>query len=1002
MPIPLQLLRPLAVVLMVAGVVGAQEPPESRKASEVSAGSGKTAKKPLDHDAYDRWNSLTGADISDDGRWALYSLRPGKERAEPTLKIRGLGAGKAYEVARGTQGQFSKDNRHALYIINPDPEAVKKAEQDKVPVEKRPKARLEILHLESGKTSAVDRVSSFRLPAKAGGWVAFRLEPSSETPEPGARDEKSPGAPKTEEKKASEPSASSSEPAQAGKKAKATGSTLVLRHLSSGTEARFPNVVEFVLSEDGKRLAYASSTTDGEGDGVFVVEVGRVEPVAILTGEGNYRGLTFDEGGERLAFLSDRDEFDAEQPSWTLFSWKVGQEEAAPVAFSKMNGLKDGWWVSENQSPSFSKDGARIFFGTSPRPKLEKKAEKKEGEEEKPKVVVDVWHWKDPFLQPQQLKRAEADRRRTYEAYVPSDGGPFVQLADEEMPEVSVGSEGNAGVALGISDVPYQIEDSWESPGFVDLYLVDLATGKREKIAERHRGFATLSPAAKYVQWWDYDAKQWIAFEIAGKKPIVLSAKVPHPVFDEEHDLPAPAGPYGVEGWTKDDRLCILNDRYDLWAVDPSKPDSPVNLTEGKGRERLLRFSLIDLDPEDPAIPTEEPLLLRARHDKTKATGFFRQKIGGGEPGELILADELLDFRGKAEKADAVIVARATFQRFPDIWATNLDFKEMERLSDANPQQSEYLWGTAELVEWQAKDGRTLQGLLYKPEGFDAAKKYPMLVYFYERNSDTLHNHIAPRPSASIPNASFYVSRGYLFFVPDIPYTIGSPGPSAVNAVIPGVEAMIAMGFVDEKKIGVTGHSWGGYQTAYLVTQTNLFACAEAGAPVSNMTSAYGGIRWSSGLSRMFQYEKTQSRIGKTLWEAQQSYLDNSPLFMAPKIETPLLILHNDQDGAVPWYQGIELFVALRRLGKPAWMLNYNGEDHGLLKDENRRDWSIRMQQFFDHYLKGVPAPRWLAEGIPATEKGKTLGLEPAKTGKEKSKPGPSEPSAKVGEAERP
>jgi len=271
-----------------------------------------------------------------------------------------------------------------------------------------------------------------------------------------------------------------------------------------------------------------------------------------------------------------------------------------------------------------------------------------------------------------------------------------------------------------------------------------------------------------------------------------------------------------------------------------------------------------------------------------------------------------------------------------------------------------------------------MNGLLYKPDNFDPARKYPMLVYFYERNSDTLHSYHRPAAGGSSINYSFYVSRGYVLFVPDIPYETGRPGASAANAILPGIQAVVDIGFVDQERIGVQGHSWGGYQIAYLVTMTNVFACAEAGAPVTNMTSAYGGIRWSSGVSRMFQYEKSQSRIGGTLWEARDLYLENSPVFFADRIETPLLMLHNDEDGAVPWYQGIELFVAMRRLEKPVWMLNYNGEEHGLRKKENRLDFARRMQQFFDHYLQGAPAPQWLSHGIPAVDKGTEFGFEPA------------------------
>ena len=361
----------------------------------------------------------------------------------------------------------------------------------------------------------------------------------------------------------------------------------------------------------------------------------------------------------------------------------------------------------------------------------------------------------------------------------------------------------------------------------------------------------------------------------------------------------------------------------------------------------------------------------------TKQDGYYCDRLGRNDrPKRLVMGDFDLSSPTKAEDADVVIFTRQTFTEFPDLWTSNSDFSGMTRLSDANPQQSEYCWGTAELVEWTSNDGASLQGILYKPDGFDPTQKYPMMVYFYERMSDRLHRYTVPAAGGSSINYAFYVSRGYVLFIPDIPYEIGHPGESALDAVVPGVLSVVNQGFINTDKIGVQGHSWGGYQIAHMVTRTNLFAAAEAGAPVVNMTSAYGGIRWGSGMVRQFQYERTQSRIGGSLWERPLEFIENSPLFQADKIQTPLLMLHNDKDGAVPWYQGIEMFSAMRRLGKPTWMLNYNGEAHGLRKEHNQKDWAIRMQQFFDHYLMDAPPAVWMVHGVPAVLKGKTLGLE--------------------------
>ncbi|MFY7989769.1 MAG: alpha/beta hydrolase family protein, partial [Fluviicola sp.] len=291
-----------------------------------------------------------------------------------------------------------------------------------------------------------------------------------------------------------------------------------------------------------------------------------------------------------------------------------------------------------------------------------------------------------------------------------------------------------------------------------------------------------------------------------------------------------------------------------------------------------------------------------------------------------------------------------------------------------NPQQSEYNWSTVELIRWTSYDGIPLEGMIYKPENFDANKEYPLLVYYYELYADEIHNHYAPKPTASIIFPTEYASAGYVVFIPDIRYKPGHPANSAYDCIMSGTDAVLKKYTnIDPKRMGLQGQSWGGYQTAQLITMTDRYAAAMAGAPVGNMFSAYGGIRWGSGYSRQFQYEHQQSRIGKTIWEAPELYIENSPIFHLPKVKTPLMIMHNDQDGAVPWYQGIELYTGLRRLQKPVWMLNYNGDDHNLMKNANRIDLSIRMRQFFDYYLLGAPAPRWLIEGIPALEKGKEM-----------------------------
>jgi dipeptidyl aminopeptidase/acylaminoacyl peptidase len=658
-----------------------------------------------------------------------------------------------------------------------------------------------------------------------------------------------------------------------------------------------------------------------------------------------------------------------------LYHWRAGADAPQTLAMAGADGLPGGWWIGEHGALEFSKDGSRLFFGTAPRPEPEDEDETPDDE----KVVLDVWNWKDPLLQPMQLEQLDEEKKRTYRAVVHLADGRIVQLADEGMPDVEVGREGEADVALANSHIPYRQEISWDWPGYVDVYRIDVETGARRMLLEHVQTRADLSPGARYLTWWDRDALAWYAMDVAGGEPVNLTEAIPHPVHNELHDWPYKPNPYGSAGWTENDEAFLVYDKHDVWAVDPAGVRAPRTLTEGRGRADNLAFRYVRLDEDEQAVDPDAPMLLSAFDLGTRAGGFYRDQADGTRaPQPLVMMDRHFPRPEKAKDADVLLFTREHFEEFPDLWTSDLDFDAMRRVSDVNPQQAAYRWGTVELLAWTSLDGLPLEGMLYKPEGFDPSRKYPMMVYFYEKMSDGLHRHHAPATARSSINFSFYVSRGYLVFVPDIPYKVGYPGESALGAVVPGVTALIETGFVDEENIGVQGHSWGGYQIAYMITETNLFKAAEAGAPVANMTSAYGGIRWGTGMSRMFQYEKSQSRIGGTLWEYPLRYIDNSPLFQADKIETPVLMMHNDDDGAVPWYQGIEFFVALRRLGKPVWMLNYNGEPHGLQKYQNKRDFAIRMQQFFDHYLQGAPAPVWMEEGVPALLKGKTLGLKPA------------------------
>jgi dipeptidyl aminopeptidase/acylaminoacyl peptidase len=443
--------------------------------------------------------------------------------------------------------------------------------------------------------------------------------------------------------------------------------------------------------------------------------------------------------------------------------------------------------------------------------------------------------------------------------------------------------------------------------------------------------------------------------------------------YQEDFDSPNAPPPYGIAGWTKDDKYVLINDRFDVWQIAPDGSGAK-NLTNGAGRKDKTIFRYVRLEQPEPGgergIDPAKPLLLSAINEWTRDEGYYSVRIGGGAPEKLISAPKAFRTPAKAKEADVVVLTESTFNEFPDLMITNSRFTDMKKVSNANPQKANLVWGNAELVRYKNTDGVQLSGILMKPENFDPTKKYPMMVYIYEKLTQNLNNFVNPAPGTSI-NASYYVSNGYLVLQPDIVYTVGYPGHSALKCVLSAIQAVADKGYVDETAIGIQGHSWGGYQIAYMVTQTNRFKAAAPGAVVANMTSAYSGIRWGTGLPRQFQYEHTQSRIGGTLWEYPMRFIENSPLFQLDRVQTPILTIHNDGDTAVPWYQGIEFYLGLRRLGKEVYMFSYNGEPHGLTRRPNQKDYTVRLQQFFDHFLKGAPEPDWMVHGIPFLQKGK-------------------------------
>jgi dipeptidyl aminopeptidase/acylaminoacyl peptidase len=907
-------------------------------------------KKVLDHTDYDLWNTIEGSTLAPDGTHALFSLEKGEK--DNFLKVKDIQGTTVFEHERSSKGKFTYDSKFVLFTIEAWKDSVTAMKSRKVKKKDLPKDSLGILNLKTNSLTKIGNIKSYKLPEEWSGYVAYQLEEITEEKE---KDD-------DEGEKDSIPDKKEEKPKKVGKK---TGYHVVLRNLNTQEEDTLKFVTNFTFAKKGKWFAYTSTGSDKDADaGAFVMNLENGENSNIHSaGKAKYNQLQFSESGKNLGFVVDTDTTKIQIRPNALYFWSAGKTKAEKLADSES--APNSYLVSSDGQVSFSKDESKLFFGLR-KPPIVKDTTLTEDEI----VNVEVWTYDEPRLYTVQELQLKNDTVRSYQTVINLKNKKMVQLASTEYPNSELGDEGNSSYALVGTAQPYQLESQWKGYLEHDYAIINTATGEI-KMEVKQSSRMRLSPKAKYTFGYSAKDSTWFTYDINSKAYTALTqGKV---FYDELNDSPRFPRSYGLAGFTENDVTIILYDRYDIWEFDP-KSGSGIRLTQG--RETKTQYRYVQLDEEERFLDPKGKWLLSTFNEETKNSGYASYDPGSKKLVSLISGPFRYRNMKKAKFSDKLLFTKESFEVFPDLLTSDMSFKKTTVLSNANPQQKDYKWGTIELVDFTSLDGKALKGLLVKPENFDPEKKYPLLVNFYERNSDNLHRHRAPRAERSSINYSFYSSRGYVIFNPDVEYRIGYPGESAYNCVIPGVTSLIEEGFVDKDNIGVQGHSWGGYQIAYLVTKTDIFKAAEAGAPVPNMISAYGGIRWWTGLSRQFQYEHTQSRIGGTPWEYPARYIENSPIFNIDKINTPLLIMHNDEDGHVPWYQGIEFFVSLRRLGKPSWFLNYNGEPHWPVKLQNRIDFNIRMAQFFDHYLKGAPKPVWMERGVPAIEKGVNQGLE--------------------------
>jgi dipeptidyl aminopeptidase/acylaminoacyl peptidase len=916
----------LAAVVFALLQAGAAPVAQAQQAAPaVVAPAAAAERAALSIDEFERWRTVRSVALSDDGRWASFAYE--RRKMDDTLFVRRLDAAGEHVIVRGTRPTFSDDGRWVAYFVTPPQKEVEKLEKEKKPVP----LKAELRELASGAVvSTWDNAATLRF---APGSALLGVRKTKPDP-----------------------------------RAKHDGADLILRDLRRGTEELIGSVADFSFNKPGTQLAYTVSTASGEGNGLYLLDVATLVRRPLDGAREEYARLAWDEDGSALAALRGKDADTLEQRPNVLVAITGigGRGEPVVRTFDPAQSpqFPAGHVLSEKSALVWSSDRTRLFVGLKDQtPKVKK------DENADPDADVDIWHWADDRIQSVQMVRANADRNRTFTAAYDVASNRLVPLADSTLLSVQPTRDGRW--AIGRDERAY-VHD-WQ-PQAADFYRIDTSTGERVQFLSAHERSLGLSPDSRHFLYWK-DGHVW-NYVIADNRHVSLTARAPVSFVNEEFDRFGEKPPYGVTGWTKDGRAVVLEHRYDLY-VQPLDGSPATNLTGGRGARDSIRFRYIDLDPEERFIDTTRPLLLSAFGDTDKRSGFFR--LERGRLAELVYGDVFYGRPQKAKNADRLLFTIERFDVFPDLHTSDGRFGRVVRLTDANPQQAEYRWGRRILFDYTNSAGVPLQGTLAIPDDYQPGQRLPMLVNFYEKNSQNLHRYPTPR-YASSPQFAGFVSNGYLVMQPDVHYSLGPSHSQMRDAVEAAVRKVVELGYADPARVGLHGHSYSGQGSAYIATQSKAFAAIVAGAAATNLVSDFNQL-WKSSGTNQHRYDiYGQGRFATNPFDDLELFRSQSATYNARTMDTPLMLMHGTNDGSVEWLQAVEFYNALRFNGKNVILLSYPGEAHGLQRFENQRDYLLRMQDFFDHHLKGQPAPSWITDGVRFLDKNRPQPATPVVT----------------------
>jgi len=907
---------------------------------------------------YGKWETLGAGTLSPDGKWLAYEIR--RTGGNHELRVAATaGGGETRVLAFCSAAAFSADSRWLACSAT-----VSETEQDRARKAGRPaEDKLNVLDLAGGEITKVDDVQSLAFSG-VGPYLAFRKYPPAGAGRVGAGTAPAAGGGRGGRGGGAPDAAADAERDPAG-------AVLLVRDLSTGVDTTFGNVTNYSWQDKGSNLAMTIGVDGRTGNAIQVFDPRSGSLKVLDSGAAIYTALTWRKESADLAALRSLKQDGYEGESYTALAWKnLGEKRSIHVDAPQR--------IVSSRAPQWSEDGSMVYVGIAGWPR---KIEAKKSDEDP--ATVEVWHWRDINVISEQKLTAARDRDRNAPAAWHVAAGKLVPLSANVKEDVRLPRTGSR--ALGLDGVPYQ-NDAMFGRDFADVYKIDLDTGARAEVVKHLTPPVEFSPGGRYAMnfkegdFWIYD------LESGATRNITKDSKIGF--TNQENDYPVSQKPsYGVAGWTKDERSAIVYDSYDLWEIFPDGA-KPRRLTDGSAEEVRHRYVRTTPGtggagrvgvPSGPGgrgggvtepIDLTKPVYVSLEGRRTKKTGYAT--LHDGKTERAVFIDKGVSGLEKAKDADTFVHQSGAWDDSPNFFAAGADLKNATRVSDTNPFASQYAWGRAELIDYQNSHGDRLQGALYYPATYEKGKQYPLIVQIYEIESNQLHNWTAPSERATY-NAAVWTQHGYFVLRPDIVFKARDPGVSALDCVTAAVQKALESGRIDARHIGLTGHSWGGYETTFIVTHSDLFAAGVVGGALTNLSSSVGEIYWNTGAPETNHVEVSQERMQVPLYEDPQSYIRNSATFVANKLAAPLLMEVGDHDGASDWHQDIEFYNAARRAGKPCVMLVYEGENHSVAQKANQIDYHRRINAWFDHYLKGAPAEDWMTKGVTVLEREREL-----------------------------